>query len=106
MKIVVAFVLPNNNIFESKGREIFEVSCQKYSSKVGNSPRSVFFSAESVCSHSLNDMVNAGWDRLVNQLVELGEVQQCNDFFSGKSGQGDPILECLSFCSGKHCMDL
>ena len=56
MKIVIAFVLPNNYIFEGKGREIFEVSCHKYSSKVGNDPRSVFFSAESICFHSLNDM--------------------------------------------------
>ena len=70
MKIVIAFVLPNNYIFEGKGREIFEVSCQKYSSKVGNGPRSVFFSAESICFHSLNDIVNAGGNRLVNQLVE------------------------------------
>ena len=67
---------------------------------------SAFFPTESVCFHSFNDKVNAGWDRLVDQSVESGEVQQCHDFFSGDSGQGDSILECLSLGSGEYCMDL
>ena len=106
MKIVVAFVLPHNYIFEGNGREIFEIPGQKYGSEIGNRPCFVFFPAEAVCFHSLNDMVNAGRDRFVDQFVEFGEVQQCHDFFGCNPGCGGSVLESQSLCGCKHCMDL
>ena len=102
MKIVVAFVLPHDYIFESKRREVFEVSCQKYGSEIGDGPCSFFFPAEAVCFHSLNDMVNAGRDSFVDQFVELGEVQQCHDFFGCDPGCSSSVLESQSLCGCKH----